>query len=47
MFIFFAPVIGMIQAAVDKYGEKTADEEKLSLYSFGALVKYMDPGSLV
>ena len=45
--IFFAPVLGLIHAAVQKYGDKVVDEEKLSLYSFGALVKYMDPGSLV
>lgn len=47
IFIFFFPTIGLISSAVSKFGDKTAVEEKLSLYSFGALLKYMDPENLV
>jgi len=47
MFIFFIPTIGLIGSAVAKFGNKADKEEKLSLYSFGALLKYMDPNNLV
>lgn len=47
MFIFFIPTISLIGSALNKYGDKTTIEEKLSLYSFGALLKYMDPQNLV
>ena len=49
MFIFFfIPAIALISAAVNKYpDDKTSGEDKLALYSFGALLKYMDPDNLV
>ena len=47
MLVFFIPAIGLIAGALSKYGDKTKTEEPLSLYSFGALLKYMDPDNLV
>jgi hypothetical protein len=44
---FFVPAIVLIRKAIGKYGDKTAGEEPLSLHSFGAFLKYMDPGTLV
>jgi hypothetical protein len=45
--IFFIPTIYLITKAVDKYGDKTKTAENLTLYSFGAFLKYMDPNNLV
>lgn len=44
---FFIPAIALIASAVNKYGDKAKGEEPLSLYSFGALLKYMDTDNLV
>lgn len=43
MITFFIPAIVFIQIAVDNYGDAAVQEEKISLYSFGALIKYSDP----
>lgn len=47
MFIYFIPCIGMIASAVNRYGDKANKEEPLSMYSFGAMLKFMDPDNLV
>jgi len=44
---FFIPAIALITMAVKKYGDKVTTEEPLSLYSFGAMLKFMDPDNLV
>lgn len=48
LIFFFIPAIALIAAAVSHFGAKKTDsEDKLALYSFGALLKYMDPENLV
>ena len=44
--VFFIPTIYLISSAVNKYGDKTVNEENLTLFSFGAFLKYMEPSNL-
>ena len=43
---FFLPAISAIQQSIDKYGELAKKEDKIPLYSFGALIKFIEPGKV-
>lgn len=45
---YFIPAIALISASVNHYGkDKTKNFEPLTLYSFGAFLKFMNPNNLV